>query len=203
VLLSYSLWQCIGLFQKGVHRVAVIGANGKTENVLTQTDIVRFLITKIDEHPWFFDTTVKEMHLGLEKRIITCHQSAKAIKAFKLMDEHKVSAVGVVDDRGRLVGNLSASDLKGQGIADWGQGADPFGTLQMPVMSFLQQGGMTHFPVGSCTSDTTFNFLLLKVMALRVHRLWVVDKKGKPISVISLTDVMQALIAQKQEDRKE
>lgn len=28
------------------------------------------------------------------------------------MDEHKVSAVGVVDDKGRLVGNLSASDLK-------------------------------------------------------------------------------------------
>jgi len=139
----------------------------------------------------------------LEKKIITCHQSEKTIKAFKLMDEHKVSAVGVVDDKGRLVGNLSASDLKGRGIADWGQGADPFGTLQMPVMSFLQQGGMTVFPVASVTSDTTFNFLLLKIMALRVHRLWVVDKKGKPVSVIALTDVMQALIAQKQEDRKE
>jgi len=40
-------------------------------------------------------------------------------------------------------------------------------------------------------------------MTMRVHRLWVVNSENKPISVISLTDIMQALIAQKQPDRKE
>jgi len=39
-------------------------------------------------------------------------------------------------------------------------------------------------------------------MALNVHRLWVVDDKNIPIGVISLTDIMQAVISIKQEDRK-
>jgi hypothetical protein len=44
---------------------------------------------------------------------------------------------------GILVGNLSASDLKGSTIVtDGDEGADPFGSLFLPVITFLKQGGM-------------------------------------------------------------
>jgi len=203
VLLCSSLFQCIGLFQKGIHRVAVMNSQGVTENILTQTDVIRFLVSKISEYPSVFDKMATELNLGTEKEIISVHKNEKAISALKLINEKKVTAIPVIDDLGRIVGNLSASDLKGRGTTDYGDGADPFGTLQLPVLAFLQHGGMTIFPVGTCLKSTSFNFLLLKLMAMRVHRLWVVNSENKPTSVISLTDIMQALIAQKQPDRKE
>jgi CBS domain-containing protein len=60
----------------------------------------------------------------------------------------------------------------------------------------------TKFPVGTCTRNTSFNFVLLRILALRVHRLWVVDDKEHPIGVISLTDIMKTLIAEKQPERR-
>lgn len=71
----------------------------------------------------------------------------------------------------------------------------------LPVLQFLKQGGMSYFPVASCTMSTTLNFVLLNLMGLRVHRLWVVDENQCPIGVISLTDVMKVIIDQKQPDR--
>jgi len=184
-------------------RVAILDSNGMIENILTQTDVIRFLISKLSEYPQIFDKTVTELNLGEEKSIISVHKNTKTILALHLLNEKKVSAIAVVDDMGRIVANMSASDLKGRGVTDYGDGADPFGTLQLPVLAFLQHGGMSIFPVGCCLKTTTFQFLLLKLMTMRVHRLWVVNSENKPISVISLTDIMQALIAQKQPDRKE
>jgi len=203
VLLTTSLFQCIGLFQKGVHRVAVMNGHGITENILTQSDIVRFLVTKIPDYPALFDKTIAELNLGTEKKIYSICKEENAIHALKIINDKKISAIAVVDEFGRIVGNISASDLKGRGTTDYGDGADPFGTLQLPVLTFLQYGGMSIFPVGTCTKSMPFHFLLLKIMALRVHRLWVVNDADQPTSLIALTDIMQALVAQKQPDRKE
>jgi CBS-domain-containing membrane protein len=54
VLKTSPLWECIGLFQKGVHRVAVINEEKKVINVLSQSDIVRFLASKMDQYYSFF-----------------------------------------------------------------------------------------------------------------------------------------------------
>jgi len=111
--------------------------------------------------------------------------------------------VAVVDDDGSLIGNFSASDLKGKGVTDYGEGSDPFGSLIMPVFQFLKHGGMSTFPVGTVKPTTAFSLVLLKLIAMRVHRLWVVDENSHPIGVITLTDVMQALLSEKQADRKD
>jgi len=57
--------------------------------------------------------------------------------------------------------------------------------------------------VGTVKPATTFNLILLKLIAMRVHRLWVIDDNSHPVGVITLTDVMHALINEKQADRKE
>jgi CBS domain-containing protein len=36
----------------------------------------------------------------------------RSLEAFRTLIEHKVSGAGIVDEDGKLIGNLSASDLK-------------------------------------------------------------------------------------------
>jgi len=33
---------------------------------------------------------------------------------------------------------------QGKGVTDYGEGADPFGSLVMPVLHFLKKGGMVY-----------------------------------------------------------
>jgi len=196
------LFECIGLFQKGVHRVAVISSYGITENILSQSDVIRFLISKLDSYLDIFEKTVRETFNIANKTIISVQSNEATIKAFKIIHDNKISAVAVVDENGKLIGNLSASDLKGAVTTDDDEGAETFGSLLLPVTTFLQQGGMSKLPVATCFLSSSLSFVLLKIMALHVHRLWIVDESEKPIGIISLTDIMQAVISQKQEDRK-
>lgn len=196
------LLQTIGVFQKGIHRVAVIGADGQIVNILSQSDVIRFLLSEVDNFSPIFDKTVAELNLGRHNPL-TIHQDELTIKALKKMHENKISALAVVDDHGLLIGNLSASDLKGAVTTDDDSGADPLGSLLLPVLSFLRQGGMSCFPVATCTMKSSLNMILVNIVSSRVHRLWIVDEVGKPIGIVSLTDIMKSLIDLKQPERKE
>jgi CBS domain-containing protein len=44
--------------------------------------------------------------------VVTINMKHFMIDAFKLIWDNEVSGVGVVDDNGKLVANISASDLK-------------------------------------------------------------------------------------------
>jgi 5'-AMP-activated protein kinase, regulatory gamma subunit len=84
---------------------------GQIVNILSQSDIVRFLIPKMDNYTELFDQTVQECGLATRPPL-TVRDTDLTIKALKLMHSQRVSALAVVDEEGRLVGNFSASDLK-------------------------------------------------------------------------------------------
>jgi CBS-domain-containing membrane protein len=54
ILKNSPLWECISLFQRGLHRVVVTNEERKVINILSQSDVVRFLVGKMDEHYSFF-----------------------------------------------------------------------------------------------------------------------------------------------------
>jgi len=159
------------------------------------------LISKLDSYIDIFEKSVREI-FNIGRPVISVISTESTINAFKIIHQNKISAVAVVDETGKLIGNLSASDLKGAVITDDDEGAQPFGSLLLPVITFLKQGGMSKLPVATCFISSTLSFVLLKIIALHVHRLWIVDEEGKAIGIISLTDIMQAVTSQKQEERK-
>eukprot|EP01130_Rhizamoeba_saxonica_P013148 TRINITY_DN5575_c0_g1_i2.p1 TRINITY_DN5575_c0_g1~~TRINITY_DN5575_c0_g1_i2.p1 ORF type:complete len:341 (-),score=59.39 TRINITY_DN5575_c0_g1_i2:51-1073(-) len=195
---SSSLFQAIGLFQKGIHRVAVLSGSSVV-NILTQSDVIRFLISKETSFPDFFQKSVKQLSLCGPRPSITVRTDDPALKALLIIDEYKISAVGVVDEEGKLIGNFSASDIKGAVTTDDDDGAEPLGAILLPVSSFLKQGGMTLPVPMACKEDSTFDFVILKLASSRLHRIWVMDDSDHPIGLISLTDIMVNLISQFQE----
>eukprot|EP00658_Telonema_sp_P-2_P078119 TRINITY_DN7239_c0_g1_i10.p2 TRINITY_DN7239_c0_g1~~TRINITY_DN7239_c0_g1_i10.p2 ORF type:complete len:123 (+),score=26.92 TRINITY_DN7239_c0_g1_i10:309-677(+) len=108
-----------------------------------------------------------------------------AIDGFERMETQSVSGLAVLNDEGQLVGNLSASDLRGMGRHE-------FGDLLMSVEDFTlinkdQVQGYCLPP------DATLDCLLQTFKEKRVHRLYVVDERNSPMAVITLTDVMRLL----------
>jgi CBS domain-containing protein len=177
-----------GVFYKGVHRVPVMDEQDKLIAIVTQTDVMNFFgrnssLMNAD----LGRQTVKQLKLSTPN-VITMSINAQAIHAFHLMYLHKVSAVAIVNSAGMLVANLSASDLKGLV-------QQQFSSLLLPVPTFISNMKGKVKPAISVTMNTQFETVILQMCLFRIHRLWVVNEDGKPIGVISQSDVMKKLSA--------
>lgn len=173
------------LAERNVHRLPVVTEEGdRFLGVITQIDLVRWLHAHRDELPESLKRLkVRDSRLG-GVEMVTVASNATVIEALILMDEKKVSALPIVDLDGHLRGNISATDISRLGISPSDKAHDLLQKLFIPVASFHTE------PVVTCTMDTPIAEILAAVNFNRVHRLWVVDNNTKPISVISLGDVL-------------
>jgi CBS domain-containing protein len=179
-----TLLQLMEVFAKGVHRTAIVEENNfRPQKLVSQSDIINAIVKQTNLGNWGFNT-VKELNLG-SNIVITMPEDAQAIQCFYLMFFHKISAVGIVSKEGKLIGNLSASDIRGLRH-------DNFASLLQPVMKFLEKSPKRS-PI-TCKMNTTFETVLLKLSFFRIHRMWIVDDEDKPIGLISLTDIMRFFV---------
>jgi CBS domain-containing protein len=81
------------------------------------------------------------------------------------------------------LGNLSASDLRGLNV-------QKLKFLNESIETFLQaQLGGIRAPV-SVKSSATLGQVIQNLVENRVHRVWLIDDKEKPIGVVTHTDLM-------------
>jgi CBS domain-containing protein len=199
---SGSLLQLAELFASGVHRVPVESAipheRARILGVLTQSDLLSFLLEPLalahdadlarTLHP-LLEKTISELNLGGGRdALVTVGVHQTTISAYWTMHVQRVSATAVVDSRGTLLGTLSASDLRQLGSTlSWTQ-------LLEPVSRFLQRAqGARSAPI-AITESTPFSVALWKLALYRIHRVWVIDEEQRPVGVVSLTDVIRALV---------
>lgn len=198
VSLNTPLPELLVGFQRGVHRAIVIDDTQKLQRIVSQSDVIRFVSEYIEYYGPLGQTQLQEVGLG-QHPVITVNQKARAVNAFHILQENKVSAVAVVDDSGVLVANLSISDLRGLDL-------DRLGDLMLSIPAFLlKTRKQSLLPPIICRPHTTFETVVLKLASTRVHRIWNVDEAGRPIGVVSLTDVIKLLdlrVYVKQEERE-
>jgi CBS domain-containing protein len=103
----------------------------------------------------------------------------------KMMDSN-VSALGMVNDKGELVGNLSSSDLKGLRFSD-----KDFSIFEMSITEFLKSYSPLSLEPVTVVSSAKFSDLFELIVEKKIHRIWVVDADKKPTHLISLTDVLR------------
>jgi len=164
-----------------VHRVPVFDNSDKVYNILSQSDLIQFLYENIRDIGIARFDTVEKLGLGTPA-VISMSARAKAIHAFFLMLYNRVQAVAIVSGNGELVGNLSASDLRGLD-------QNTFPQLLTPVMEFVKSV-KRHRGLITCKKDSTLESVLSKLANNKVHRLWVVNEHNCPTGVITLTDIM-------------
>lgn len=125
------------------------------------------------------------------------------MKAFETIDEQNVSAVAVVNDDGKLVGQVDADSLKLIGVQ--------FSMLAKPLWEVWEINGApmarwntsglhqtrSDAPVqvrGTCSLQSTMQEMVQTVVSGHFRRLWLVDEDGKPTGVVSLTDLIKSVI---------
>lgn len=188
-----SLYSVIELLAKHkVHRVPVIDHQGRVSNLITQSSIVSFLAAHIDKLGNIAGQTVSSLLLG-HKDVFTVGINARAIDAFKIMTDRDISAVGVVDEEGRLIGNISVRDIRVVATD-----TRLLQRLYLGVREFIYKINSTRVdiinPAIACSAADTYGLVVKKLAASRVHRIYVVDNH-LPVGVISLSDALLPLLS--------
>lgn len=188
-----TVMQAMEHFGAGVHRAAVFNKTNKVlTNIISQSDVADMLPKHLTGTSLgvLAGKTIDELRLGTRSSVVTMSTNAQAIHAVYLMFFHRVSAVAITDENGKLVANFSASELRGisQENFDW---------LLCPISDFLRKiaarFGKLTFPL-NCRPSTKIEDVINMLATYRVHRLWIVDEQGRPDGVVSLTDVMRLFL---------
>eukprot|EP01121_Diplochlamys_sp_Union-15-3_P006622 TRINITY_DN1711_c0_g1_i1.p1 TRINITY_DN1711_c0_g1~~TRINITY_DN1711_c0_g1_i1.p1 ORF type:complete len:335 (-),score=56.20 TRINITY_DN1711_c0_g1_i1:11-988(-) len=177
------------IFAQGIHRAPVVDENNVVHGLISQSDVIGLIFLNfVDREDSFLGElglkTVQELKLGSRETPVSMVVTAQAIQAFWLLYYNKVSAIAITDKEGKLVANLSASDIEGVGSNN-----KKFSTLLLPLQEFFSTHKIGTPPI-TCTLNSTLKSVLVSVLKASVHRVWIVDN-DKPIGLISLTDLMK------------
>jgi len=167
-------------FSKGVHR-AIVNVSG-TRRLLTQTDVCRWIATN-SAFAKILDKTLEQLGVT-HGTVVSSPDTDTAVEAFRKAAQNEVSAVAITDSKnGRLVANLSGTDLRGLDVAH-------IRAVEKPVTKFLADlHPLSLNPIVVHKGDT-LKYALFKLLSLKVHRVWVIDVAHIPIAVITLGDVL-------------
>jgi CBS domain-containing protein len=184
-----NLYNALRLLSYGVQRVIVTGERG--DHCLSQTDVIRYLSVVDELMEGIGGQTVDNAGLLREEEfneLCTVSSNEITLQAFRKLFSTKADAVAVVDsNNGRLVGTLSASDLRTMYLVSGGS----LEKLLLPVSEFLDDihGGAVRKPIVVKASDSVSK-ALNRAIAGEVHRLWVVDENFIPTACIRLQDIV-------------
>jgi CBS domain-containing protein len=196
ILKSANLYQAIEILAKfGIHRVPIIDDEHKIDAILSQSAVLDFLYSNLDK---FSNKAKKPVSELLSNRadattVLTMPESAPAFEAFELMLKHRVSAVGIVDESGSLVGVISGTDLR-----IIGPHCTTLGLLLNPVRDLLDQSRELNtamlVPVVKATFSDTLGIVIESMEDNKVHRVFVVNEDDKPVCVLSMKDVLNEFL---------
>jgi CBS domain-containing protein len=123
------------------------------------------------------------MHEGL----ITCPADAPLVKVAGLLRQHRIHGVIVTDGQGQPVGVVSDTDLL---AGEWLGGDEK----NLAVMRRMTAGELMSKPVATIPSTTSAREAAAEIRKRHVARL-LVTEGGKPVGVVSVSDLLAALPA--------
>lgn len=116
--------------------------------------------------------------------ILTVSEAALTTEAERILDEHGVSALGVTNANGKLIGVISRTDLLETSSAEVGE---TFRVAEGPVEGVMTSG------VVAVAHDTPLAAVARRMLDEHVHRVFV-EKDGAPVGVVSTRDLMRAVV---------
>jgi len=109
-----KIQELMDLFSWGAHRVLAIMQShvGDTVTMLTQTDVLNFLLQNKDKLSPKVGQTVESLGLG-KNQVVALKSNLTAVEAFRVLAQNRARAMPIVDNTGIVIANLSCSDLRG------------------------------------------------------------------------------------------
>lgn len=114
--------------------------------------------------------------------VLTCRKETKIGQVAVMLDQHKVHSLMVTDRDGRIIGVITDFDLL---AGEW-LSADP---QSLEVMRGLTAGDLMSSPVASIEASATIKEASQRLVQEGIRRL-LVTEQGKPVGVISVSDIV-------------
>ncbi|KAI9279032.1 hypothetical protein BC943DRAFT_332058 [Umbelopsis sp. AD052] len=197
VLPEATLISVLDEFSCGTHRVAVTLPSGELMGILSQSRVIDYLYKNIKHFPELHrvaSKSLRQLQLG-EAPVISIDSESIVLDALSLMNKHGVSSLAVIGPTKSLVGNISLTDvkhiIKNQQKLLWNSCFHFINNIR------VSQGvidGQDRHPVFDVKLDTTLLMTMGKLVATKAHRLWVTDEADVVIGLVSLTDLLRAIL---------
>ncbi|XP_041440304.1 5'-AMP-activated protein kinase subunit gamma-1 isoform X1 [Xenopus laevis] len=187
-----SLFDAVSsLIKNRIHRLPVISPDsGNTLYILTHKRILKFLKLFMSEleKPDFVTKSLKDLHIGTYENIALVRPDTPVYVALGIFVQRRVSALPVVDNKGRVVDIYSKFDVINLAAEK------TYNNLDITVTKAL--GHRSHYFEGvlKCYEHETLETILNRLVEAEVHRLVVVDENDVAKGIVSLSDILQCLV---------
>ncbi|XP_037739994.1 5'-AMP-activated protein kinase subunit gamma-1 isoform X1 [Chelonia mydas] len=189
---SASLFDAVSsLIRNKIHRLPVIDPDsGNTLYILTHKRILKFLKLFIAEvpKPEFMGQTLEQLKIGTYANIALVRANTPLYVALGIFVQHRVSALPVVDESGRVVDIYSKFDVINLAAEKM------YNNLDVTVTQALQHRSQYFEGVLTCYKHETLETIINRLVEAEVHRLVVVDENEVVKGIVSLSDILQALV---------
>lgn len=198
ILDNVNVAYAVGLLSgAGEHRMVVYPVDEQDEikkeedkissiySICSQSDLVRFILDHIDHSMLEHGASQAISALGYGTKPVVSASSTSPVHAVlkTLADNKGASCVAIVDEAGLLVGNFSASDLRGldaDSLSD---------DLALPVVDFLAKKTPASLKPITRRKTESMYYVTDTIVNNRLHHVWIVED-GKPIGIVTLTDIL-------------
>uniref|UniRef100_A0A670YS75 CBS domain-containing protein n=1 Tax=Pseudonaja textilis TaxID=8673 RepID=A0A670YS75_PSETE len=188
---NHSLFDAVySLIKNKIHRLPVIDPiSGNVLHILTHKRILKFLHIFVSAwKPRFLQKTIQELGIGTFRDIAVVLDSAPVYTALEIFVDRRVSALPVVNEKGTVVGLYSRFDVIHLAAQK------SYNNLDISVGEALKQRSVCLEGVLTCHPYETLEDIIDRIAKEQVHRLVLVDKKNTPRGIVSLSDILQALV---------
>ncbi|XP_051796204.1 uncharacterized protein LOC110965862 isoform X13 [Acanthochromis polyacanthus] len=204
------------LIKNKIHRLPVIDpVSGNALYILTHKRILKFLQLFVCEMPMpaFMKQTLEELGVGTYNNIAYIHPDTPLITALSVFTHRRVSALPVVDHHGNTTthtatqqhGNTQSSPrvcVSAGKVVDIYSKFDvinlaaekTYNNLDVTVTQALRHRSQYFEGVMKCNRLETLETIVDRIVKAEVHRLVVVDEESRIIGIVSLSDILQALV---------
>ncbi|KAM6268397.1 5'-AMP-activated protein kinase subunit gamma-3 isoform 2-T2 [Porphyrio hochstetteri] len=189
---SNSLFDAVySLIKHKIHRLPVIEPiSGNVLHILTHKRILKFLhiFGSTIPKPRFLKKTVQELCIGTFRDVAVVPETAPVYAALEIFVDRRVSALPVVNDAGQVVGLYSRFDVIHLAAQK------TYNNLDISVREALRQRTTCLEGVLTCYPHETMEDIIDRIAKEQVHRLVLVDENQYPRGIVSLSDILQALV---------
>uniref|UniRef100_A0A8C4E090 CBS domain-containing protein n=1 Tax=Dicentrarchus labrax TaxID=13489 RepID=A0A8C4E090_DICLA len=187
-----SLFEAIySLLKNKIHRLPVIDPlSGNVLHILTHKRILKFLhiFGSMIPKPRFLQKRISEVAIGTFRQIATVQESASVYEALSIFVERRVSALPVVNEQGKVVALYSRFDVINLAAQK------NYNNLNMTMQEAIASRACCMEGVLKCYPYETLETIIDRIARAEVHRLVLVDSGDVVRGIVSLSDLLQALV---------
>ncbi|KFR17403.1 5'-AMP-activated protein kinase subunit gamma-2, partial [Opisthocomus hoazin] len=191
-----SLFDAVySLIKNKIHRLPVIDpVSGNALYILTHKRILKFLQLFMSEmpKPAFMKKNLDELGIGTYHNIAFIHPDTPIIKALNIFVERRISALPVVDES--VLRCAMCLGLFGLFFFQNLAAEKTYNNLDITVTQALQHRSQYFEGVVKCSMLETLETIVDRIVKAEVHRLVVVNEADSIVGIISLSDILQALV---------